>query len=116
DTRGLINQSEGLRLAGLVGSPQVLEEKGVVAGLDADDVMHVGVAQVVEVGGVGAESVLDDDDGQVGMLLAKLFQPAAGGIAFAVVLGVAVLIDDRFGRQRDHFFAVGMDQGGAEQL
>ena len=42
--------------------------------LDTDDVVHAGVAQVVEVRGVGAESVLDDDDGQVGMLLAKAFQ------------------------------------------
>ena len=65
-----------------------------VAGLDADDVVRTGLAQVVEVRRVNAEGVLDDDHGQVGMLLAKAFQPAAGGIAFAIVLGVAVLVDD----------------------
>jgi len=45
----------------------------------------------------------NDDDPQMGMLLAELFQPAAGGIALAVVLGMAVLLDDRLGCQRDDF-------------
>ena len=67
-------------------------------------------------GGVGAEGVFDDDDRQVGMLLAKPFQPAAGGIPLAVVLGLAVLLDDRLGCQRDDFLEVGMDQGGPQQL
>ena len=64
--------------------------------------------------GVGAEAVLDDDNGQVGMFLAKVLQPAACGVAFAVVLGVAILVDDRLGRQRDDLLAVGMDQRGAQ--
>ncbi len=50
------------------------------------------------------------------MLLAKAFQPAAGGIAAAIVLGVAVLVDDRLGCQRDDFLEIGMDQGGTQQL
>jgi|GEM_PF-6256695 len=85
-----------LRSSGLVVGVEVLEQKSVVAGLDADDVVRTGLAQVVEVRRVGAECVLDDDHGQVGMLVAKAFQPAAGGIAFAIVLGVAVQIDERF--------------------
>jgi hypothetical protein len=67
----------------------------VVAWLDADDVVRAGFAQVVEVRSVGAEGVLDDDDGQVGMVLARALQSTTGGIALAVVLGVAVLVDDR---------------------
>src|SRR5271167_2009258 len=94
----------------------MLEQKGVVAGLDADDVVYVSFTQVAQVWGVSAETVLDDDDGQVGMLLAKALQPAAGGVSLAVVLGVAVLVDDRLGRQRDDFLEVGMDQRGAQQL
>ncbi len=42
--------------------------------------MRVRLTQVAGVGGVGAESVFDDDDWQVGMLLAKAFEPAAGGV------------------------------------
>ena len=67
-------------------------------------------------GGVGAEGVFDDDDRQVGMLLAKPFEPAAGGVPLAVVLGLTVLLDDRLGCQRDDFLEVGMDQGGPQQL
>ena len=31
------------------------------------------------------------------MLLAKLFEPAASGVPFAVILGLTVLLDDRLG-------------------
>jgi hypothetical protein len=94
----------------------VREQKGVVAGLDTNDVMRASLSQIAKVGGVGAEGVFDDDDWQVGMLLAKPFQPAAGGVPFAVVLGLTILLDDRLGRQRDDFLEVGMDQGGPQQL
>ena len=50
------------------------------------------------------------------MLLAKLFQPAAGGVPLAVVLGLTVLLDDRLGCQRNDFLEIGMDQGGPQQL
>ena len=92
------------------------QHKGVVAGFDADDEAGVGFAKVAQMGSVGGQGVLDDDDGQVRMFLAKRFQPAAGGVAFAVVFGVAVRLDDRFGRQRDDFLVVGMDQDGAQHL
>ena len=94
----------------------MLEQKGVVARLDADDVVRTGLAQVAEVGCVGAEGVFDDDHRQMGMLLAKPFQPTAGGVPLAVVLGLTVLLDDRLGCQRNDFLEVGMDQGGPQQL
>ena len=78
--------------------------------------MRASLKQVAEVGGVGAEGVFDDDDRQEGMLLAKRFEPAAGGISLAVVLGLTVLLDDRLGCQRDDFLEVGMDEGGRQQL
>ncbi len=78
--------------------------------------MRARLTQVAEVGGVGAESVFDDDDWQVGMLLAKAFEPAASGVPLAVVLGLTVLLDDRLWRQRDDFLEVGMDEGGPRQL
>ena len=114
--RGRIDLGVGLRPASLVGVAQVLEQQGVIAWLDADDRVQAGVAQVVEVGRVGAEGVLDDDHGQVGMLAAEAPEPAAGGVAFAVVLGVAVLVDDRLGRQRDDFLEIGMDERGTQHL
>ena len=87
----------------------MVEQKRVVARLDANDVMHHSLTQVAKVGGIGAEGVFDDDDRQVGMLLAKPFEPAAGGVPLAVVLGLTILLDDRLGCQRDDFLEVGMD-------
>ena len=78
--------------------------------------MRAGLAQVAKVWCVGTEGVFDDDDRQMGMLLAKLFQPAAGGVPLAVVLGLTVLLDDRLGCQRNDFLEIGMDQGGPQQL
>ena len=83
--RGRIDLGVGLRPASLVGVAQVLEQKGVIAWLDADNIVPAGVAQVIEVRRVCAEGVLDDDQGQVGMLAAEPPEPAAGGVAFAVV-------------------------------
>ena len=94
----------------------MVEQKRVVARLDANDVMHPSLTQVAKVGGVGAEGVFDDDDRQVGMLLAKPFEPAAGGVPLAIVLGLTILLDDRLGCQRDDFLEVGIDQGGPQQL
>src|ERR1051326_9603835 len=50
------------------------------------------------------------------MLLAKPFQPAAGGVPLAVVLGLTVLLDDRLGCQGNDLLEIGMDQGGTKQL
>jgi hypothetical protein len=43
-------------------------------------------------------------------------EPAAGGVAFAIVLGVAVLAVNGFGRQGNDFGEVGVDDDGAEHL
>jgi hypothetical protein len=67
-------------------------------------------------GGVGGQAVFDDDDRQMGMLAAEMLEPTAGGIALAVVLGPAVLLDNGLGSQGDDFLEVGMDQGGPQQL
>ena len=73
-------------------------------------------AQVLQVRGVGGQGVFDDDDWQMGMLATELLEPAAGGMALAVVLGLAVLLNNRLGSQGDDFLEVRMDQGGPQQL
>ena len=67
NARRWILPGKDLHLAGLVEGPQVVEQKRVVARLDANDVMRASLTQVAKVGGVGAEGVFDDDDRQVGM-------------------------------------------------
>ena len=73
--------------------------------LDTNDVNAPSLDAGREGGGVGARA-FDNDDRQVGMLLAKLFEPAAGGVPLAVVLGLTVLLDDRLGCQWDDFLEV----------
>ena len=104
-----IDLSEVPCLPGVVGLPEFLEQKDVVALLDANDVIGVCFGQVAQVGSIAAEGVFDDNDLQKGMVRAKVFQPAAGGVAFAVVLLATVLLDDWLGRQRDDLFEIGMD-------
>src|SRR5271157_1668061 len=62
NARRWILQGKDLHLAGLVEGPQVVEQKRVVARLDANDVMRASLTQIAKVGGVGAEGVFDDDD------------------------------------------------------
>lgn len=50
------------------------------------------------------------------MVAAKLLEPTPRGIAFAIILGVAVFVDDRFGGQRNHDLVIGMDKRRAEEL
>ena len=116
NARRWINHGKDLHLAGLVAGLQVVEQKRVVARLDANDVVRASLAEVAQVGSVGTEGVFDNDDRQMGMLLAKRLEPAAGGVSLAVILGLTVLLDDRLRRQWDHFLEVGMDEGRPQQL
>src|SRR4051794_25338897 len=50
------------------------------------------------------------------MVLTEVLDPAAGRVAFAVVLLVPILTLDRFGRQGDHLGEVRMDDDGTEHL
>src|SRR6202044_2968230 len=111
-----IDLSEVPRFPDSVGFPEFLEQISVIARLDADDVMGTCFGQVAQVWGIAAEGIFHDNDRQMGMVFAKAFQPAAGGVAFAVVLFAAVLIDDRLGCQRDDLFEIRMDNGCPTQL
>ena len=72
-----IFQGQGVGLAVFGGGPHLLEQEAVAAGLDADDEAHVVIVQIGEVRSVGAQGVLDDDDGQFRMFLAKACQETA---------------------------------------
>ena len=76
----------------------------------------MGRLQIADMRGVAAQGILGDDHRQVGMVLAEAVEPAAGGVAFAVVLGLAVLPLDRFRGQRDDLGEVGMDEDGPQHL
>ena len=50
------------------------------------------------------------------MVLAELRQEPLQGVAFTVVLGFAILLEDRFGHQRDDFSTAGTYQRGTQHL
>lgn len=71
---------------------------------------------VVEMRRVGTQRILDDDDRQVGMVSAKLLEPTTRCVAFAVILGAAVCVDNWLGSQGNDFFEVRVDQSGTQHL
>ena len=50
------------------------------------------------------------------VILAQLGDEAFGGIAFAIIFLRAVLLDNRFGHERNHFTKIRMDDRGAQHL
>src|SRR5712691_4115274 len=50
------------------------------------------------------------------MIPAQSREKTLGRVAFAVVLGLTILLEDRFGHQRDDFAEVRMHQHGSQQL
>ena len=72
--------------------------------------------QVADVRPIRGQAVLDHDHRQLRMVLAKLGQKAAGGVPLTVVLGGAVLLDDRFGGQGDHGREVRVQEHAPQHL
>jgi len=109
-----IDRGHHFDLLGLQTLVELRKQVLVVGAFDTEDEMTVGSLEVADVRGVGTEGVLGDDDRQPGMVLAKPLQPAAGRVALAVVLGLALLSLYGFGSQRHDFGEVRMQQDSAE--
>ena len=92
----------------------MVEQKRVVARLDANNAMRASLTQVAKVWRLRA-GVFDDDDRQDQMLLAKPSSQRRWRSARSR-LGLTVLLDDRLGCQREYFLEVRDDQGGPQQL
>ena len=65
------------------------------------------VFQVINMGAVGGQRVLDNDRLQVRMFPAKIVHQPLCCIAFAVVFVSAVFFQDGFGGQRQNLFVLG---------
>ena len=111
-----IDQREHMSPALVVGRLHLLEQVLVTARLDAEDETRVSVLQIGDVRRVGTQGILDENHRQMRMFAAKMLESAAGGVLFAIVLGAAVLFDDRFGAQGDDFLMIGMDDNQAQHL
>jgi hypothetical protein len=79
-----------LDLAGLQALLILREQVLMIAFLDPQNEVNVVLQQVADMRRVGTERVFGHDQRQVRMILAKAKQPTARGVAFAVVLGLAI--------------------------
>ena len=75
DTRRQIDPGPDRHLTRLVTGLQVLKQEGVIARFDADDEMRTSLAEILQVRGISGQGVFDDDDRQMGMIAAELFEP-----------------------------------------
>jgi len=94
----------------------LFEEERVTVRLDANDPRDEGRPQVTDHRCVGVQSIQRGDHAQVRMVLTKLRQKPFQCVAFAVVFCFAILLQDRFGHQRDDFLLTGTDQRGTKHL
>jgi hypothetical protein len=67
-------------------------------------------------GGIGTQGVFGNDALKMWMILAKCGDEAFGSMAFALIFLRAVLLDNRFGHERNHFTKIRMDDRGCQHL
>ena len=87
----------------------LLEQRGMIACVDAEDRMTAIIVQGLDVRGIGTQSVFGDDAREMRVILAQPGDAAFGGIALAIVFRRAVLLHNRFGHQRNHCTKIRMD-------
>ena len=114
DARGL--PGEGPHAAGIVGGDEFLEQEGMVSRLGPQDEVHPQILEFADVLRIAGETVLDHNQPQMRVFLPDFPQQPLGGVALAVVLSRAVLLDDRLRGEGDDLPKVGMHQNRAQHL
>src|SRR2546422_3961878 len=71
---------------------------------------------IADVRRIGTQPIFGDNELEMGVIVAQLRDEAFGGIALTVIFLAAILVDNRFGHQRNHFTPLGMNQGGTQHL
>jgi hypothetical protein len=94
----------------------LLKQVLVVSRLDPQDEMAPGRLQVADVRRVATQAILGDDDRQMRMVPAEAFEPAACGVAFTVILALAILALDGLRGQGDDLRKIRVDDDRPQQL
>ena len=101
---------------GLIGRLHLLEQKGMIAVFDPENIAQPVGMQRLDVGRIGTQTVFGHDKSEVRVVLAQLGNEAFGGVAFTIIFGRAVLVDNGFWHQRNHGPQVRMNNRGAQHL
>jgi hypothetical protein len=88
----------------------------MVAFFDAEHIMQVVLLQDLHVWGIRTQAVFGDDQFQVRVVLAQLGDQTLGRMAFTIVVLRAIVLDNRFGHQRNHFVLIGVNESRPQHL
>ena len=94
----------------------MLEQIRMIALFDPEDIVTAVVMKGFKVWRIGTEPIFGDDTLQMRVILAQLRHKAFGGMALTIIFLGAILLDDRFGHQRDDFTPIGMNERGTSHL
>lgn len=62
------------------------------------------LVQFLQMRGIGAEGIFGDNEGPIWVVLPQLAKKTFGCIPFTIIFRLAILFDDGFGGQQEHFF------------
>jgi len=88
----------------------------VISFFEAKDEVASVLNEVPDMGSIGAEAILGQDDLQVRVVLPEFFEPSSTGVALTVVFVVAVMFEDGLRGQGYDLFSVRMDDDGGISL
>ena len=95
--------------SGVLRRLHLLEQKGMIAFFDPEEIVQSMVVQGLDMRGIGTQTVFGDDELEVRVVLAQLGHKAFGGIPFTIILGRAIVLHDGFRQERNHGTHVRMD-------
>ena len=98
------------------GSVYVLEKKFMVSRFYAQDLVEVIGLKIFNMGTVRAETILVDDELEMGMVLTQFAEKTSYGITLTIHFCLAVLFSDGFRGQNNHFLVIRMGNGSADRL
>src|SRR5713101_3978174 len=99
-----------------LGHLHLLKQISMIACFDPENVVTAVIVQGFNVRRIGTDSIFGDNKPEMGMVLAQLGNEAFGGITLTIVFLAAILFDDRFRHQRNHFTPVGMNECSTQHL
>ena len=98
------------------GIVNVLEKKCVITFFCSQDIMEIICFKVFNVGTVGTQTILVDNELQVRMVLAQFAEKTPYGITFTVHFCLAVLFPDGFRGKNNHLFIIRVNNSCANRL
>src|SRR5208283_3899381 len=112
----IVFQGECVRTPLLECRLHLREQELMIALFNPQNEMHVMAFKFFDMRGIRTQPVFSNNHGEMGVILAEFLEETFGGVALAIILGLAILSENRFGHQRNNFACVGMNQRRRQHL